>query len=348
MWGLLKRRQPDFTRFPVEIRPKGRIGALCILIILLLIAFSYSVILGLVLLLPAAWFIKSILNSPGHTICRDKVICHKAGKKDAILWEEPLANYDGVLLDANRGNGAFISYWLYLQHPTNPSLTVDLHVQYGRESMHALWEAAARALNLPAVRSLDWGGEERRDAGTLDSSIKERAESGGIRVAFDQGAPLPSGVGWRSGEGFLEAWSKLHIVFRIIFSVVSAPIALVLGMIVVLIVVDDPSDGLSTGFILVLWAALLVVINTYHNYVRLTPRHVTVVRRLFLGLTFSRGVLPLSSIRNIETNSERISFSVSLISDEGRLQLRWLIKSQADWMSDFIKAAIASAPSDGT
>lgn len=79
-----------------------------------------------------------------------------------------------------------------LRHP-DPRRTLPLLVRRGDDPPRAEWEAAARALGVPAlVDGPD--GTVARDTASLDRSLKERAAAGETVSAWSADRPVPAGL----------------------------------------------------------------------------------------------------------------------------------------------------------
>lgn len=129
-------------------------------------------------------------------------------EKDGTSWQEPFANYDGVLWRvetlnqrrprSSRRHRQSTFQIIELRHNKDRRRNVNIYASQELPGMRARWEESARAFNLPALRDLGDGRIISRNPEDLDKSLRELARMGRLNPTFvekSSGMPqTPSGV----------------------------------------------------------------------------------------------------------------------------------------------------------
>ncbi len=128
----------------------------------------------------------------GRTVFRDAkwMFGHK-------VWEEPMANYPGVVQRSEYHSGGknSPSYTLYLVelHHDDKRRRLRLYESRSDAGIRGIWEDYCRQLGKPALEA-DGASWRERPVEDLDKSVRELAREGKVKVAFDPTLPPPAGL----------------------------------------------------------------------------------------------------------------------------------------------------------
>ncbi len=113
------------------------------------------------------------------------------------IWEEPLANYPGVIQRSEYHSGSKHSsgYTVYLVelHHEDKKRRLRLYESRSEAGIRGIWEDYCRQLSKPALEN-DGGQMRVRSVEDLDKSVKELAKEGKVQVNFDASVPPPKGL----------------------------------------------------------------------------------------------------------------------------------------------------------
>lgn len=190
---------------PVEFSPPGERGGGVFIIIFALFfggmptammiaemskgSYDPTILLSLVFTVAGAALlylgVHLAFSSARYRIASDAVYCEKKTLAKQTSWTEPLANYRGVLSrsEYHRGGRKRSSYTLYiveLWHEDREK-RVPFHSSRSQQGVRELWEAAAKALNVPALEYAD-GHLVTRAVDDLDKSVQELVREKEIKV----------------------------------------------------------------------------------------------------------------------------------------------------------------------
>ena len=268
-----------------------------------------------------------------------------ASHKGAELWRDSIKAFTGVTWrEEMRGSSKNRSLHqiVELSHETDSARSVELWDSQRTEGVRQLWEDAARALDLPALRQTA-DGLERRNPDEIDLSLGDRMRSGHIEASFDPEAP--DGITWSRGDG--EIFVKIRPTGRFR----AMPMAFG-GFFVGLVtfVISGFLLAISPGQLLVL--ALLVVILGQillwglHSRLTVSPRTLSHEVVLTGGLRFKRRRYALDKIeaaavvKGVGFGDRALRFET----DDGESRIALLNPEGAEWLKNFVMSALAEAP----
>ncbi len=113
------------------------------------------------------------------------------------VWEEPLANYPGVLQRSEYHSGSKNSsgYTLYLVelYHEDKKRRLRLYESRSEAGVRGIGEEYCRQLSKPALEQ-DGGQMRSRSVEDLDKSVRELAREGKVKIEFDPSVPPPQGL----------------------------------------------------------------------------------------------------------------------------------------------------------
>lgn len=276
----------------------------------------------------------------------DGVDVDETGPLGRRRWHEPYTAFAGVRLAERRQrrNKRSTVIWqvLELVHP-DESKTLLLSARRGTAPPRGEWEAAARALDLPALGE---DGSARRPE-ELDLSLRERAEQGEAVTAWSPDTAVPAGVTvvQETGpDGPQLVVTLLRPRLPVWLPGLVAAIAIAIGL---LSLFDgrNPLLGLAIGLVVAVGAGWLGAVD------RGRRRRLIVTRqriRLEEPLSWlvrgeEAGALSHADVEDVRLTGPR-RHAVAIEGDRGRLVTgRGLKQKELTWLRDFVAAAIVKA-----
>lgn len=306
----------------------------------------------------------TLIRSETIRIGRDGVEVEVKGPVRTTRWREKLAAYQGVrrrIVSERRGAGRMARsvtlHVVELAHADDDK-TIRLHAAGTDDGIRALWEQAARALDLPALDETATGTVARAPA-DLDKSIRDLADEGKVTAAFEPATPPPRGIEWdRDGEEL-----RVTIGFRATSYVATAIRAAVAGIVALLALDNTLVAGLASIPGVVFAVALVIaaegglrLLSASYVERRITVASDALRCALLTPLgRFRTRTIPLDQIETVRQvwlggrwRVAGLAFgaraTLVIESDAASIAVPGLAKGPRDWLEGFIVAAIAGAP----
>jgi hypothetical protein len=267
-------------------------------------------------------------------------------------WQAPYDAFDGVRVverRQRRRRGRPDIRWqvLELVHP-DASKTLVLATRRGGGPMREPWEAAARALGVPALTEGPDGGTARRPE-DLDLTLRQRAAKGETVSGWTPGQPVPSGLAVEERQG--ADGPQLAVTLKRARLPIWLPLlGLAMGIGVAGASIADGGHPVIGTLIGVVLAAAAVAVAVFD---RLKRRRVVVTRQAvrieepapWHGTDEGDGSLDHGAIEDVRLAPARgVAGVVAIEGDRGRLVTgRGLRKRELIWLRDFVAAAVVEA-----
>ncbi len=236
--------------------------------------------------------------------------------------------------------------------------TIRLYAAAADDGIRALWEQAARVLDLPALDETATGTTARAPE-DLDKSIRDLADEGKMTARFDTDKPPPRGIDWdRDGEEL-----RVTIGFGATNYAVTAIRTAIAGVVALLALDDTLVAGLASVSGIVFAIALAVAAEGGLRLLAAAyiKRRITVTAkevRCALATPFGRfrtRRIPLDEVETVHQVSIGGRWRIAgfafgsrdrlmIESDAAKISIPDLAKSPRDWIEGFVVAAIAGAP----
>lgn len=306
----------------------------------------------------------TLIRSETIRIDRDGVEVEVAGPVRTTRWRDKLSAFEGVRrrtaserVGTGKGARRVTRHLVELAHGDD-ARTIRLYASTVEDGVRALWEQAARVLDLPALDETATG-TIARPPGDLDKSIRDLVEDGKVMAAFDSARPPPRGIEWaRDGDEL-----RVTVGFRATTYVVTAIRTAVVGLIALLALDDTLVAGLASVPGVIFAIALAVAAEGGLRLLSATyvKRRITVTaREVISALETPLGRFRTLTIALDEVETVRqVSFGgrwrvaglalggrdkLIIESDQASITIPNLSKSPRDWLEGFVVAAIAGAP----
>lgn len=347
--------KPDFSRLPCVVTPlkfpafiMGVIAFVATLLgsIFLLDQFSGLVPIPIALFLPAFSFVivrHLILRRAETVTIGDGVVF--ATQNGAELWRDHIQAFAGVRWREELRKGSknqTLHQIVELQHESVGDRSVELLDSQSVDGVRKVWEEAARALNLPAVRKTAEGWE-RRNPDELDTSLADRVRAGQIEAKFDPDSP--SGIHWSGGNGEIVVAIRPEGRLRYMPMVFGG-----FGLCLMTFVLAGFFLPLPLGQLLVLAAAVFLaaefLLLGLHSRLTVTPQSLSYSVLLSGGLRIYRKTRALDTIESAAI-VKGIGFgdmALRIETDGGDTRITLLTPEGADWLRNFLMSALAEAP----
>ena len=306
----------------------------------------------------------TLIRSETIRIDRDGVAVEIKGPVRTTRWRDKLSAFVGVrrrTVSERSGTGRAAKrvtrHVVELVHGDEDK-TIRLYAAGVDDGVRALWEQAARVLDLPALDETA-AGTVARAPEDLDTSIRDLAGEGKVTAPFDTDKPPPSGIEWeRDGE-------ELHVTigFRATAYAGTAIRTGLAGLVALLALDDTLIAGMSSIPGVVFAVALVIAAEGGMRLLSATylKRRVTVgANAVECALQtpigrFRTRKIPLDQIETVRQVSLGGRWRVAgllfgsrdkliIESDTASITIADLAKSPRDWLEGFIVAAIAGAP----
>ncbi len=309
----------------------------------------------------------SLIRSETIRIDRDGVEVEVKGPVRTTRWRDKLSAFEGVrrrTVSERDGTGRrarrVTRHLVELVHRDDDK-TIRLHASAVDDGVRALWEQAARVLDLPALDETATGTTVRAP-GDLDTSIRDLTDDGKVTAPFDTDRPPPRGIEWDHDGAKLRA----TIGFRATTYAVTTIRTGIAGLIALLALDDTLVAGLASVPGVVFAIALAIAAEGGVRLLSATyvKRRITVTSRdvqCALGTPlghFRTRAIALDEVETVRQVSLGGRWRVAGLALGGRHKL--IIKSDAasitipnlskrprDWLEGFVVAAIAGAPRSG-
>ena len=306
----------------------------------------------------------TLIKSETIRIDRDGVEVVVKGPVRTTQWRAKLTAFEGVrrrTVTERRGAGRSARdgtrHLVELVHGDGDK-TIRLQESGTDDGVRALWEQAARTLNLPALDETATGTTVRAPE-DLDKSLRDLADEGGLTAGFDTDKPPPRGLDWERDEG------ELHVTigFAATTYVATAIRTAVLAVIALLALDDVLISGLAsmTGVVFAVALALgleggarLLSAAYVRQRITVTAKEVGSALVTPLG-RFRKRAIPLDELETVRQVALGGRWRVAgyafgsrdrlfIESDSDVITVSGLSKRPRDWLEGFVVAAIAGAP----
>jgi hypothetical protein len=306
----------------------------------------------------------TLIRSETILIDRDGVEVEVKGPVRTTRWREELSAFQGVRRrtvserhGAGRAARHVTRHLVELVHGDKDK-TLQLYAAGVEDGVRALWEQAARTLDLPALDETTTGTIARAPE-DLDKSIRELAGEGKVNPQFETDKPPPSGIDWdRDGV-------ELHVTigFRATSHVVTTLRTVAVGFVALLALDNTLVAGLKSVPGIVFAIALAITVEGAFRLLASAyiKRRITVTSkeiRCALETPFGRfrkQSIPIDEVETVRQISIGGRWRIAgyafgsrdkliVESDATSISIPNLAKRPRDWIEGFIVAAIAGAP----
>ncbi|MAG98182.1 MAG: hypothetical protein CMM08_16010 [Rhodospirillaceae bacterium] len=268
-----------------------------------------------------------------------------ASHKGAELWRDNIGAYDGVTWrEEMRGSSKnrTLHQIVELCHKTDSARTVELWDSQRTEGVRQLWEDAARALDLPALRQTA-EGLERRNPDEIDLSLGDRVRSGNIEAAFDPDAP--GGITWSRDGSEIVVKIRPTGRFRVMPMAFGGFFVGILTFVISgFLLAISPGQLLVLALFVVLAAEILLF--GLHSRLTVSPQTLSHEVVLTGGLRLNRRRYALDKIeaaavvKGVGFGDRALRFET----DDGESRIALLNPEGAEWLKNFVMSALAEAP----
>ncbi len=348
--------KPDFSQLPCVVMPlkfpgfiMGVVAFVATLLgsIFLLDKFPGLIPKPIVLILPVIAFVIARLlilrRAETVTMADEEVFATHNGVE---LWRDHIQAFDGVLwqevLVEGSNNKNSLHQIVELRHATISDRSVELLDSQSVDGVRKVWEDAARALNLPAIRETAEGWE-RRNPDELDTSLADRVRTGQIEAKFDPESP--SGISWSGSDGEIAVTIRPEGRFRFILMAFGG-----FGLCIVTFVLSGFFLPLPVGQILILVAVVFltaeIMLFGLHCRLRVTPQNLSYSVQLLGGFRIYRKTRALDTIESaaIVKGIGLGDMALRIETDGGDTRIALLTPEGAEWLRSFLMSALAEAP----
>ncbi len=310
----------------------------------------------------------TLIRSETIRIDRDGVEVEVRGPVRTTRWRAKLSAFEGVrrrTVSERQGTGRrarrVTRHLVELVHGDDDK-TIRLYATADADDgVRALWEQAARALDLPALDETATGTVVRAP-GDLDKSIRDLAAEGKMTARYDVDRPPPRGIDFDRDDGEL----RVTIGFRATTYAVTAVRTVVVGLVALFALDDTLVAGLASVPGVVFAIALAVaaegglrLLSATHikRRITVTSKDVQCALETPLG-RFRTRTIALDEVETVRQVSFGGRWRIAgfafggrdkliIESDAASITIPNLAKRPRDWLEGFVVAAIAGAPRSG-